>query len=178
LKERGEVARWRSAATDPETAAIKASLEKVERLKQRLEQTPEAKIPELQLLTEKDWFDMAKGNLSSPEDYQWAFAGLRRAAQQNFAPLLQGAMRGYLYASLGQHPTNLAQIVPFFKPPLDPAMVEGWQIVPGEKYGMGSELTVTQRSAVDKDREARVFLTSYGNRWESWKAIESVKASP
>jgi RNA polymerase sigma factor (sigma-70 family) len=178
LKERGEVARWRSAATDSEAATIKTSLEKVERLKQRLEQTPEAKIAELQLLTDKDWFNMAKGDLSSPEDYQRAFAGLRRSAQQTFAPLLQAAVRGYLYASQGRYPTNLAETVPFFKPPIDPAIVEGWQIVPGEQYGMGSDLTFTQRSAVDKGREMRVFLTAYGNRWEPWYVSESRKATP
>jgi hypothetical protein len=93
-------------------------------------------------------------------------------------------MRGYLYANQGRYPTNLAQIVPFFKPPLDPAMVEGWQIVREEDYGNrsglgeGSVLTVTQKSAVDKECEARVFLSPYGNCWESWKDTEPGKTSP
>jgi RNA polymerase sigma factor (sigma-70 family) len=178
LKRRGEVARWRSAANDPDAAAIKTTLDKVERLKQRLEQAPGQKIPELALLADKDWFDMVKGGLSSEDEYRWAFAGLRHTAQQKFAPRLQGAMRGYIYANQGRLPTNLLQVVPFFKPPMDASFVEGWRIVPGKDHGDGDVLMVTQRSAVDKQRESRVFLTPLENSWELWNEAGGAEVKP
>ena len=71
---RGEVARLRTNAqeiarlkakansetNDPAAAPVKSWTERVKRLKELVERTPEAKIPEFQFLTTEDWLSAAK----------------------------------------------------------------------------------------------------------------------
>ena len=61
---RGEVGRLRenthSSNNDPTAAAAKSWLARVSQLKERLQQTPGAKIPEFQFLTEQDWLNAAQ----------------------------------------------------------------------------------------------------------------------
>jgi hypothetical protein len=158
LKARGEVARWRSAVNDPDAAMVRASLEKVDRLKQRLEQTPNARIPEFQFLTDEDWRNAAEGNLNTDDDYRRALAALRNAAENAFGPKLQLALRGYLQANYGESPTNAAQLRPFFKSPVDEAILQRWQIVPGEDYGTSFKALITQKAAVDEEYDLRSII--------------------
>ena len=83
---RGEVVRLRentpSSNGDPTASAAKSWLARVSQLKERLQQTPGAKIPEFQFLTEQDWLNAAKGDLNTDEDYRRALSGcetLRKA---------------------------------------------------------------------------------------------------
>jgi RNA polymerase sigma factor (sigma-70 family) len=50
-----------AAESGPTQSAAKSWLDRVTRLKERMEKTPDAKIPELQLVTEQDWLNAAKG---------------------------------------------------------------------------------------------------------------------
>jgi RNA polymerase sigma factor (sigma-70 family) len=88
---RGEVARLRgtaaTAADDATTTAAKAWLARVNQLKDRLQQTPEAKIPEMQNLTEENWLSIAMNKLDTDEDYRKSFSQLRSAAETAFVGL-------------------------------------------------------------------------------------------
>ena len=55
-------------------------------LKQRLEQMPDKKIPELQLLTNKEWFDAIKNGqpLQTDVDLRQALKDLRNLAKVDF----------------------------------------------------------------------------------------------
>ena len=81
LRLRGEVGRLRNDANDPSDVTTKALVVKVNKLKQRLEQTPNARIPELQLVTEKDWLNAARGNLETDADYRRALSTLRNTVK-------------------------------------------------------------------------------------------------
>jgi RNA polymerase sigma factor (sigma-70 family) len=85
---RGEVARLRDNAArsdyDPTATAAKSWLARVNQLKDRLQQTPAAKIPEFQYLTDKDWLNVAKADLNTDEDYRRALADLRNTAESAF----------------------------------------------------------------------------------------------
>src|SRR5206468_1834676 len=70
LKLRGQVARLRNEANDPAEASGKALVDKMNRLKQRLSETPNAKIPELQFITEQDWLNAANAKLDTDADYR------------------------------------------------------------------------------------------------------------
>src|ERR1035441_8733689 len=73
LKLRGEVARLRANAqpqsSNPIETDMKSWLVRVGRLKQRLAETPEAKIPEMRLLDEKDYTDATQGLLNTEREY-------------------------------------------------------------------------------------------------------------
>jgi len=108
---RGEVARLRenarelaqfkaAAATTGNDPAIESAFKtwaaRASRLRQRLEQAKEQRIPELLLLREKEWFDAVKSmnQLDTDEDFRRAFSNARNIAKGEFGQVLQkGAAR-------------------------------------------------------------------------------------
>ena len=160
LKLRGEVTQIRNEANDPTGSAAKALLAKVNKLKQRLAETPNAKIPELQFVTEQDWLNAANGKLDTDADYRRALASLRSAAESKVAFMLQKALKTYLQSSNGQMPTDLDQLQPNFDSPMDDAILQRWEIAPAstvQSLGMGGDVIITQKTPVDD-----VFDTRYG----------------
>jgi RNA polymerase sigma factor (sigma-70 family) len=150
LKLRGEVARLRQDArestrargsdedtfTDP---AFKNAFEKLvtraTQLRQSLEQHPERKIPELRLLTEKDWLD-AVGEVDKPEtdpDFRQAMSNLRNRAKSSFGGMLQKALRRYAEANGDLLPSDLSQLQPYFNQPVDDSVLKRYQLVESGK---------------------------------------------
>ena len=116
---------------------------KVNKLKQRLEQTPDARIPELQFLTDQDWINAANGKLDNEGDYRRALSMLRKAGEGKVATMLKKALTGYMQSSNGQLPTDLALLQPYFESPLDDAILQRWEIAPAstiKSLGMGGDL--------------------------------------
>jgi RNA polymerase sigma factor (sigma-70 family) len=142
LKLRGEVTRFRrdseelaqlksEAAKNGTELEDKAWLDRVGRLKQRLEQTPEAKIPELQFLTEQDWLYAANHALDTDDDYRAAFSDLRARGEGRFLDLAMNALRKYLGDYKGQFPADLSQLAPYFDDPSSANILQQrYQIVP------------------------------------------------
>ena len=160
LKLRGEVARLRNDANDLTDASAKALMAKMNKLKQRLAETPDAKIPELQFVTEQDWLNAANGKLDTEADYRRALASLRSAAESKVGSMFQKALKAYLQSSGGQMPTDLGQLQPYFDLPMDDAILQRWEIAPAstvQSLDMGGDVIITQKAPVDD-----VFDTRYG----------------
>ncbi len=168
LRLRGEISRLRAVAERASAAEASASLQstakswldRVGLLKQRLEEAPDSKIPELQLVTEQDWLNAARGELTSEADYRRALSTLRSAGENKFASMLKKALTGYLRANNGQFPTDLAQLQPYFDAPVDGPMLQRWEIAPArtvKSLGLGGDVIITQKAAVDD-----VFDTQFG----------------
>ena len=150
---------------DPTESEMKSWLARVNQLKQRLEQMPEAKIPEFQFLTEQDWLNAAKGKLETDEDYRGAFASLRGAGECKFSPMVQQALRQYLQANNGQFPTDLFQLQPYFKSPVDEAILQRYAIVPAQSLPntkMGGDWVITQKARVDEEYDSIVGIGPNG----------------
>jgi RNA polymerase sigma factor (sigma-70 family) len=169
---RGELGRLRDKASqasrdDPTALAAKEWLARVSRLKERLQQTPKAKIPEFQYLTDQDWLNVAKDELNTDEDYRRALSRLRYAAEGTFVTTeLRPALMQYANANNGQFPTDLSQLQPYFNPPVDGAMLQRWEIAPEStvrSVNMG-ETMITEIAAVDSDNDSRyvIGINSYG----------------
>jgi RNA polymerase sigma factor (sigma-70 family) len=145
LKLRAEVTRLRQqqrassrssaaagAGDDPSMdASLKTWATRVSQLKQRIEQMPDKKIPELQLVTDKDWFDAVKSvkQLETEDDYRQAFDGLRRNVKSEFVGMLQQALRGYTKANDGMLPADLSQLKPYFEKPVDDAILGRYSLL-------------------------------------------------
>jgi hypothetical protein len=169
LKLRGEVARLQRESREAgqgtpgspsDVAAVTAWANRVTQLRQRLEQTPEAKIPELQYVTQQDWLNAAKGELNSDADYRRALSALRGAGESKFAAMIKGALKKYIRANSGQMPTDMNQLASYFDSPPDQAALDRWEVAPAktvESLGMGGDVIITQRAAVDD-----VFDSRYG----------------
>ena len=139
---------------------------RVELLRQHLEQNPQAGIPELKFLTEYDWLEAAKDDLKTDADYRRALNRLRVAGETHFIDSqLQPALKIYVAANHGQFPSNLAQLQPFFQPPVDEAILQRYEIVPHEKVPdahWGGDWVVTQKKPVDKDYDRRLVVGAEG----------------
>lgn len=178
-KLRGELARLRTEARElaqlktattqdhqTETAA-KSWLSRVSLLKQRVDQMPNSKIPELQFLTERDWLDAARDDLESEAEYRKAMSRLRNAAEGKVSKLLQTALNQYLRANHSQLPTNLAQLRPHFELPVDDAILQRWEIAPAERVPnvrLGGDWIVTQKGPpADEEYDQRLVFGPFGS---------------
>ena len=174
LRLRGEVERLRKSsqelaksngadAEDPTQIETKSWLGRVNQVKQRFEQNPGSKIPELQFLLAQDWLDATKGNyLQTEDDYRKAMAGLRLQAATRFGMVAQGALSRYAEANNGQFPTDLSQLQPYFKTPADSAVLQGYQIIPAiylgnDVSGLGDR-AIIQKAASDEQVDLRVAI--------------------
>jgi serine/threonine protein kinase/tetratricopeptide (TPR) repeat protein len=156
-----------SAGTDdPSEAATEAWHARVEQLRQRLDQNPQAGIPELKFLTQYDWLEAAKDNLETDADYRRALNRLRVAGETHFVDSqLQPALKIYVEINHGRFPASLAQLQPFFQPPVDEAILQRYEIVPHEKVPeahWGGDWVVTEKSPVDKDYDRRLVVGAEG----------------
>ncbi|MBC8097539.1 MAG: hypothetical protein H7Y43_17175 [Akkermansiaceae bacterium] len=172
LKLRSEANLWRSDAKelarlqtgDPNDPAISEALSwrgRVKMLKQHLEQNPGAGIPELQMATTQDWLNAARRELKTEVDYRRAMSGLRNAMESRFANELQSALKNYLDANNKQFPTDLSLLQPYFKAPVDDAILQRYAILPKEQMpnlGMGGKWIISPKSAVDEEFDSRVGI--------------------
>jgi len=142
LKLRAEVARLRgdaqalarlkeAEASDPTGAAAKSWLTRVDQLKQAAEKMPDKTIPELQLLTEKNWLDAVKEakQLENTTDFRQALNNLRDSAKAAFGDMARDAFKRYADANNGQLPTDLSQLKPYFDIPVDDAILQRWALL-------------------------------------------------
>ena len=187
VKLRGEVARLRTNAhelarlkakaesetNDPAAGTVKSWTERVKRLKEFVERTPEAKIPEFQFLTTEDW-------LTARGDYdRKTLSQLRQLAENRFSNQLQAALRKYLEAHNSQAPTDLAQVQPYSEPPLDNAVLERWKIAPASEVPnvrMGTrDWIVTQKALpTDEEYDLRTVITLTDSCFTSNDSIRSL----
>ena len=133
---------------------------RVVQLKQRLQQTPGAQIPELALLTDEDWLNAAKGDLRTDTDFRRALSALRGEAEGKVASMLQPALKEYMKANNGQFPVDVGQLQPYLASAVDPAILQRWEVMPANSIrslGMGGDMVISQKGPVDD-----VFDTCFG----------------
>jgi RNA polymerase sigma factor (sigma-70 family) len=187
LKLRGEVARLKhlvvedteaQTESDPVEVAARKWLTKVNLLKQRLEQLPNAKIPELQFAEELDWLNAALGTpeLKTEDDYRWDLNNLFGMVTDKFGKMGNKALEKYIQANNGQFPTDLFQLQPYFASPVDDAILQRYEIVPASSIPKAKEVgdrwLVAQKVRVFenyKNEGREVFgAKGYGNSWTFW----------
>ncbi len=115
-------------ANDPMAMMAKAWLGRVKLLKQRFEQWPGKKTPELELLAEQDWLEeVAHRELDSDVACREAMSRLRYVAKSRLAQAVNDALEQFAKSNNDQLPTELSQLTPYLKPPAD-SCLEGYQI--------------------------------------------------
>ena len=145
-------------------AAIEATAQtlvaRASQIKQRLEQMPDKKIPELEYLEQKDWLDAANRvkQLGTDEDIRKALDTLRGSAKRNFGSKLQTALRQFTDASGGVLPTDMSQLQPYFNPPVDAAMLARYQLTQTGRlsdFGKDQRLIAEVAPPVDDEYDTR-----------------------
>jgi hypothetical protein len=122
-----------SRAAPSQDAALSAQmatwLSNIDRLKAAFEQQPNLRIPELQLLNEKSWTDVAsRAKFDTEADTRRALALVRNAATNQMATKLQKALNAYLKANDGTLPDSLAQLTPFLQSPIDASWLDRYEL--------------------------------------------------
>jgi RNA polymerase sigma factor (sigma-70 family) len=160
--------------------AFKALATRATQLRQRLEQMPDKKIPELQLLAEKDWFDAVKNidQLETDADFRLAFNQLRTIAKSDFAGMTEKALGAYLQANGGQLPADLSQLMPYFQTPVDEAILQRYSLLQTGKLSeaaAGQYLVAETAPPVDDtyDTAFRISLNGTLTTSFSQNAIEN-----
>jgi RNA polymerase sigma factor (sigma-70 family) len=152
-------------ADDKTLTSVVSWKQRVDQLRARLDQTPESRIPELQLVTEEDWLNAARGKLETDIDYRKALSTLRGAAENKVALMLQNALKSYLKQNGDAVPTELSQLKPFLPPNTDDALFQRWEIAPAstiKSLGLGGDTIITERSAVDDVFDLRHGIGPFG----------------
>jgi len=182
MRLRGEVGRLRRDAQEflqpktnapPSRSEMLASREKiyserVSQLKQLLETNPSEKIPELQFLSDSDWqMEVEHNALDTEEARRMAMSSARDAATLLFCNAnLRPALRQYAEDNNGQFPADLSQLKPYFKSPVDDAVLQRYEILPTSKLPSslvrhreaGESFVITQKAPVNAALDGRVCL--------------------
>jgi hypothetical protein len=140
------------AEKDPTEMRAKRWLERVKRLKEKLAEMPEKSIPELKLLSDKTWLDIARssGTFSDPAwGIDESFAHLRKAAKEEFGKRLSRALREYAKANGNQLPPDTMALKPYFASPVEDAMLERYEVTRTGELKTDEPL-VAERAAVDE----------------------------
>src|ERR1035437_7217689 len=122
-----------SETNDPVAAMVESWIAALNRIRATVERTPEAVIPEFRLLGERDWWNAAK-HVAAGMDRKSVVSGMRFSARNEFAQLVQPALQKYVQTHDSQFPTDLAQPHPYFKSPVDDAVLERWKIAPVSEF--------------------------------------------
>jgi len=152
-----ELAQLKAAASaarnDPKDSESQSALDRVNKLRQRLGQMPDQRIPELQFLSEQDWLNAVKGmsQLDTDSDFDRALRELRNSAKKEFAALVQNALGNYVQANNGQLPASMAQLNSYFSSPLDDSLLP--------RYDLTSAGVVVEKSTPLDDTYYQISLT-------------------
>lgn len=174
LKLRGEVTRLRevnaqSAEIDSRATVMKSWLAREDRLKQVVEQHPDKKTPELQLLSEQDWLNEAKdAKFDTDKDIQRTLANLRNVAGFKFAQIASDAVKKYMAANNDQFPPDLAQLQTYFNTPISDDILRRWGIMPQSAFPnqkMGGDWVIAVKAPVDREFDSSIVIGpgSYGS---------------
>ena len=180
-KLRDEVARLAAQSAKSAPVPMKSEAEPVEdtfetavrelaaraaELNRHVQNMPNLDIPELQLLEEADWLSAAKGaEFDTQEGIRKALSKVRQKAKTQFAELAAAAFNDYYAASQGSAPTDPAQLLPYFKTPIDAALLQRYQLVPSSAVQSLMEigpLLLSEKAPVDREYDTHFYIGSRG----------------
>ena len=112
-----------------------------------------------------DWLDAARNELGNDYDYRAAFGHLRNCGKRNFAIQTTRALDGYAKANNGQFPNDSTQLKPFFKPPVDEAILQRYKVVPTDNLitSLVGKFVLAEKSPVDFDHDTRMIIGQSGS---------------
>ena len=174
LRLRAEVARLRGESQElaklkAETSTTETGLDtNVKLLRQRLDHTPEAQIPELKFLDRHAWLFAADRKLDTDEDYRTAFSDLRGRAKSAFIGMVEIALRKYFAANNGQFPMDISELKTYFDNASDAELLDRYQIVPAKTiphpFPRPTQRTQGTGSSRQKSRKTELYW-----RWANWR---------
>lgn len=159
-----------SAAQDSAVTAreseTKAWLARTRRLQGLFATQPGQRIPEMQLLTDEDWLRAGKqASFEDEHSTRLALGRVRGVAKEKFMPQFQSVLRSYQSSSgSGELPPSLAPLASLFDPPVDPAMLERYEITKGQSRNKDrTTFDINERAPVDASYDTRGYVSMDSN---------------
>ena len=160
-------------ALPPADAALETQMQEwltqITRIKEFLAQRPEWDIPELKLLTDQDWFDVAATNrIESEEQFRRTTSRLRDWAVGRASQKIMTALNAYLRAHDGELPANALALAPDFDPPMDPAILARYEMLQSGKLSdvprnQSMRILAPTPADVEYDAYTTIGTNGYGN---------------
>lgn len=171
------LARARPPASGSDEAAerqIRKWFARRDHLKELATRRPDLVSPEMQLLTDDQWFAAATrpSSAADPDDeteLRETFAFLRRHADNLLIPQLRLALNAYLTTTGGVLPDSLSQLLPHFDPSVAPELISRYELLYSGKVSdvpaseRGGAIIVT-KNVVDSKLDSfwHIGTTSFG----------------
>lgn len=154
-----------SALADPARAAqTKAWLANVKRLKQSFADLPTQSIPELKLLTDLDWLTLARTFPGDSDlDLRKARSAARKLAIPRFTRSLGSALNAYTAANEGMLPADIAQLVPYFKTPVEPELLQRYTMTASGNIHTAKGEVIGERAPVDDELDPYQMVNAKGS---------------
>lgn len=148
--------------------ATKAWRQRVDRLKQLLAARPDWQIPELKLLNDQDWLEIAQSaQLETEADIRRSLIALLADAKAKFATVVQVALRKYIDSSGGELPSNVLQLAPLCAPTVDPAMLARYAMIRTGKAGPINEPLIAENPSPTTERQGKLSIGLYSTQTET-----------
>lgn len=151
---------------------MRSWVDKTKVLQQRFNEWPGKPTPEIVLLSEQDWLDVARQTLNTDEDFRLAMSEVRYAAKEKFAGMLQGALREFTNSSNHEYPSELSLLKPYLNLPQDSPILEGYEIaqpgtvraqLPGTDEIKAETWAIVEKGEPsDKDYDGRIVIYQGG----------------
>jgi len=173
----------------------------VVQLRDWLARMPQRAIPELALLDENEWTQIASQHpdIENETDARMALRHLRNAAKSKLEPVFQNALRAYINANAGMLPPDISSLSAYITPPLDPAILQRYAMLKTGTFAgdfkessdsplsidrqIGASMLIGERSdrLVDDEYESAAQFSTNAVRFEdssrSRKAFEQAEAA-
>jgi hypothetical protein len=157
----------------PQAAERQAWFARVRRLKRIFAEQPGQRIPEMKLLEEFDWLLPTQYPIETEPQLRMALARVREAARARFRPQMAAALWKYGSSKM---PASILALAPYFDPPVDPAMIQQYELVERRATTSGGvtvELAFQNRAPVDEMYEYHSEFNAnmsgtYGGSPTSW----------
>lgn len=144
-------------------AMRQAFSDRVGRLKGLFAANPSMAVPELSYLSESKWLDLTfVVHPDSDPDNRRAMSNIRSRAQGEFAMMMSQALQEYGQSHGGQFPAAVSDLAPYFKTPVDDAVLQDWIILPTSRLSTSMQVrgkrVITQKGPVDADLDQRLVV--------------------
>ena len=115
--------------SDPDQPVLDYWLNRVNQLKQYVEQHPDQGIPEFKFVTDREWLLIA-----APEEPSSGWGAvledLKPQAEVRFAQTVEQALQNYAQANGGQFPSDLSQLQPYCNSNVEDILQQRYEIKP------------------------------------------------
>jgi hypothetical protein len=159
-----EAEKVRTATPSPRDSEMTAWLARVKQLKHHFEQNPAQQIPELRLLTDRDWLGVGQtAEFDRDDQVRKSLAAARDAGKNEFVNRMANALAKYRKASNGELPPSTLALAPYFETPPDTAMLQRYQMMQTGKATNSDLPAIQEISAVDRGYDRRFSIRPSGN---------------